>query len=184
MKYRVWREGATDERAVVIGPDNEQYKKGITVSKWALNSCGIGSIQGFYQLPCFTDSYVNRAEFLSVLYRELYNPGYAIYCLSDTQLFDNRHKALLEIGCRELASWPNLYHSPNKIHLFLVNVREGVGKFFNEYGEPFEKAPDVVVPSPNANVVINYGELPKRPLNANPTIAQAVPKPHGQPAEW
>lgn len=105
-----------------------------------LGSCGLGSLNGFYTCENFT-SWQDEAEWISCLYRTLYCPAILIYCLTQNQLKNAGHQALLKIGSVQVTEFPNLTHGPNMQYLFKVNIRNAVGRYCNKYGEAYTEPP-------------------------------------------
>lgn len=117
-----------------------------------LGGCGVGGLWHFSMYNPFA-TFADKAEFLSAVYRELRPAGNVLYCISDSQLRNDGHLALLEIGAKEIAVFPNLCHEPSMMHLFLVNVHEAVNRFCDvegtPYTEPREYVPYVFKPTRN-----------------------------------
>lgn len=166
-KYRTEEAQIARKHTVRVGavsPHTGTVIYGLVACRWAFASCGAGTLEAFGGVGHFA-SWAEKAALMSELYKAQYNCGYTTYAITDSQLNDATHQALLEIGSKELASWPNLYHGPQNIHLFLVNLRDCVDVFCNEYGEPFTE-PFVGPKQPKEHKppadTLQYGTIPKR----------------------
>lgn len=133
----------SDHWAVRTGGDLELA----ITNNWIMGCCGIGEIRKVtyvYVLPTFAD----KAKWLAALYVSLYNCGHALFTITKGEHHRAGVAALIELGAIKIAEFPNLYHGPRMLELYLVNVRDGVGRFFNEYGEPFSEPPNPMPPIP------------------------------------
>lgn len=140
----------------------------VTIRNGPMSCCGIAEISGFYSSPFAGAGYLPKnqweakAAWLAGLYRNYRNPGHFIYIVTDEQLSNVLHRLLLEIGSKEVAVFPNLNHGPNKLHLHLFNIRDAVGKYIDDTGQPLpykepEKVPLTVVAK--AEVVDELGPI-------------------------
>lgn len=166
-KYQVFRENWQQQHASYVGPTNPQNPKwanGLEVSKWALGGCGLGLMQRFNTVNMFS-SFADKALFMSLLYKELYTCGHVIYAITNNQESNPLHRALLEIGSTKIAEFPNLYHGPAYINVFLVNIRNCDGWFCDKYGEPFTEQPKQKPATPATHVTTpsNYNGVPVKP---------------------
>lgn len=109
-----------------------------------LGGCGVGGLWSFNTINSDLSNFTDKAEFLAGVYRELHGAGNAIYCITNGQLSNAGHLALLEIGSREIAQFPNLCHGPYTMHLFLVNVHEAVNRFCDVNGTPYTEPREYV----------------------------------------
>lgn len=128
---------------VVAGTRHHNVKCRIarnTGGSYFLNCCGMAGIENLGQSSWFED-WQDKAEVLACLYRELYTNGTVIYAITDIQLKNALHLALLEIGSQQIAEFPNLYHGPRMVHLFKLNIRNAAGRFCNKQGQAYAEPP-------------------------------------------
>lgn len=111
-----------------------------TGGSYFLNCCGMAGIENLGYAYSFVD-WQDKAEVLACLYRELYSQGTVLYAITDHQLTNALHLALLEIGSQQIAEFPNLYHGPRMIHLFKLNIRNAAGRFCNKQGQAYAEPP-------------------------------------------
>lgn len=111
---------------------------GVQYSTW-LGSCGVGWLQDFSSVSFY--NWKDKAEWVSALYRNMYQPGNVLYAITQNQLQNHGHLLLVELGATQITEFPNLTHSPNRMLVFHVNIRNAVGRFCNKYGEPYAEPP-------------------------------------------
>lgn len=153
--------GPLNNSHVIATKGSPNWAGGIRTYGNLLNCCGLGAIQGF-STPLAFQTWKDEAEFVSLLYRTYYTNGHMLYCLASYQLNTNAHKALLNIGAKQVAEFPNLTHGPSILSLWLVNVRDACGRYCNKYGEPYDEKPkdDSEVDDVRANKPSAY--IPRR----------------------
>lgn len=167
MQYRL------GDQNQVLRDDKPGYAGGLLVHRntnhdsYFLGCCGMAGLSKFDYAPQSFVNWNDKAEYIALLYRTLYDKGNVIYTLTESQFDNPVHQALLEIGAREVFAFPNLYHAPNIMHMFHVNIRKAAGVFCNKYGEAYANqtavsAEDVLEnvdqpPRPNL-----YASLPRR----------------------
>lgn len=146
-----------------------QYDVGMTFSTWDLKCCGLGTLMGFGALVV-PDEFAAKAEFVATCYRTLYKPGHVLYSLADGRgmghdTTNTKHLALVEIGSTKIAEFPNLFHGPGVVSLWLVNIRNAVGKFCNDVGEAYlepSTEPWEIKPAARLDVNSPWAEFPTR----------------------
>jgi hypothetical protein len=166
MKHKWY---VSSDSSAVIREEAPTYSAGIRVVtntfNYFLGCCGLAGLEGFNSMSGFKD-WNDKAEWLACLYRSLYYRGHVVYCITDWQLENAAHIALLEIGSREIAVFPNLYHGPRMLHLFVVNVRNTAGRFCNKYGEAYPVPPkddsEIIPEQTEPSVASVYQTLPVR----------------------
>ncbi len=163
-KYLVWRVPRTLTSCTgLISENTSTYAKGLSYCGWDMNSCGVASIQGFNNTYPEPHTFPLKADLIATLYRECYNAGHTIYALASNQLYHPLHLALKEMGATQIAEFPNLFHGPERMSIWLVNIRDAVGMYCNEYGEPYTE-PSKEPWKPSVHVRTSaYQYLPKRP---------------------
>lgn len=136
-----------------------------TGASYFLGCCGLAGIENFgYTNTPFP--WPERAEIMACLYRSLYHQGTVLYSLSQDQLQNRLHQALLEVGSQEVLVFPNLYHGPNMIHLFKVNIRNAAGRFCTKRGDAYAEPPkddaDIIPEQTGPGESGVYANIPKR----------------------
>lgn len=119
-----------------------------------LGCCGMGGLENFNYVPQL-NSWENEAGFMAAIYRYLYEKGTVVYVLTHTQLELKAHQLLLQVGAKEVAVFPNMFHGPNMIHLFMVNIRNICGRYCDKYGKAYAEPPkdeSEVIPEPDGPV--------------------------------
>jgi hypothetical protein len=148
---------------------------GVIGNSW-LGGCGVGFIKQISYCSSF-HGWETKASFFSALYTALAAPGNFLYQITDDQFDTPVHKGLLSIGSKEIAAFPNLYHSPATIHVFHCNIRNAVNVYCDVYGDPlpFEPVGPPAMQHHKPPKNHNYFTIPKRPKNEQRPIAQPVP---------
>lgn len=159
-KFKVWPQPRVLPQSGLISDHDCGYASGLSFCSWDLNCCGIASIQGFSGLVPSSE-FASLADIVATLYRECYSPGHVIYCLS-SQLSHPIHLALKEIGSAQIAGFPNIFHGPERLSLWLVNIRDAVGKYCDIYGEPYLEPSTKPWKPGTYNSPDKYQYLPKR----------------------
>jgi hypothetical protein len=146
MKFNI--DAATRQVMVAVSP-RRSIHSGFRVLKntggsYFLGCCGMAGFEGFnaIQSAGMYDTWQDKAEFMALLYRELYCQGTVVYALADNQLHNELHKDFLACGAQKVAEFPNMYHGPHMIHLFKLSIRNLAGRFCNKYGEMYATPED------------------------------------------
>lgn len=143
---------------------------GLTVA-CGLGGCGFGFMYGFDSLDGVAD-FAPTAEFLAALYRAAYNCGILHYSITKSQVvYSSTHRALKRIGAVQIGEHPNMYHGSTILQTWMVNVRDGVGLFYDEFGDPFKEEPSPMPPIPKfatRRTGTDFGKLPVRTTWALP----------------
>jgi hypothetical protein len=166
-------------RCVSIEKQNgneEWYREQLLGTYWAFNSCGVGIFQSFGILQ-IDNTFEDKAAFLSMVVKKYYTCGNVLYVLTNHQLNDSVHLLLQEIGSKELTRFNNLYHGPRKLHVFHVNVRNAIGRYVDNNGDPLKEPPkdDSGVWIEPKTVSRDFQHLPYKPP-AKPKEAKNVAK--------
>lgn len=139
---RPTREGTYPEtHAAAIG-------MGIHGIQGAMGCCGLVTLQHFgYMTSSYIrdgelDKWETKASFLTELYKAMYHRGYLMYVITGTQEATNpAHKWFLELGARRMAEFPNIFHGPSMMGVWLVNIRNAAGRVCDKYGEMYDEPP-------------------------------------------
>lgn len=139
--------------ASIFGVVGSPNTRGLYSPPNPFSCCGITTLAGFGVLSL--TSFKERAAFLSGLFR-LYHKTHLVYVLNEGQVRQaQEHQALLALGAIQVCEFPNLQpHHGNQLYMFAVNLNDGIGKFFDAQGMPFETAPkEPAAPRPKTVVV-------------------------------
>ena len=124
---------------------------GCVLHRRVMGCCGLNTIE---TLDCatvgvggFLNDWESKASYLSALYKWGYQQGWIMYTLTPTQERGNiLHQWFLELGARRMTEFPNLYHGPNVMGVWIVNIRNCEGRVCNQMGEPYEEQPTTEPP--------------------------------------
>lgn len=115
-----------------------------TGGSYFLACCGMSGLEGFNSVPTSLpyNTWAEKSELMALLYRELFLQGTVIYALTSAQVKTNAlHQDFLKCGAQLISEFPNLYHGPEMISLFKLNIRNLCGRFCNKYGEVYAEPP-------------------------------------------
>ena len=122
--------------------------------------CGITALRGFGAVQLYAGNnaelFKQKAAFLAGLWKTSSGRTHFVYILNhDQKRLDTTHKALLECGSVEVCAFPNLQpHHGNTLYMFVANLNEGIGKFFDRNGVPFEAPPAEAKPAVESTVKV------------------------------
>lgn len=148
----------------------EAHGYGLVGTGNAMGCCGLALLERFsYMTTSFIrdgelDKWETKASFLSELYKHLYHTGYVMYALAPAQEQTNpAHKWFLELGARRMMEFPNIFHGPNIMGVWLVNIRNAAGRVCDKYGEMYLEPPKDEPPAisnPTEKAPYDYARLP------------------------
>lgn len=161
-------------------PVTRYSANGISIVPNPFQCCGISTIRSFdgnqiYFPPDYPTSpagFAEKAAFLAALWAVNRGTTHYVYVLNAGQKAQNQiHKALVECGSVEVCKFSNLqpYHN-NDVYMFVCNLNEGIGKFFNREGVPFKEP--VKVETPEASVP---AKAPSRRRRTKTVVVHDVP---------
>lgn len=126
--------------------------RGLWVNQNALSCCGATTLQTFNGFICY--GFAEQAAWLAGLYKLYGRTQRLFFVLNEAQ---NNVKAsdynaastdgkteqemLRDCGAVVIQEFPNLNTHGNTLYIYSINMRDGVGKFFDEDGVPFNEEP-------------------------------------------
>lgn len=143
-----------------VRPAGSGYTSGLTIVPNPFQCCGISTLRGFGFLYFYDDNgrpdFAREAEFLAGLWR--YNRGrtHYVYVLNSNQVQNSgEHKALMKCGSVQVCQFPNLQPGhQNDLYMFVCNLNEGIGKFFDRHGVAFTEQPVEAAPAVASTVKV------------------------------
>lgn len=108
--------------------------------------CGLTTLAGL-SVGIDLRQFEERAAFLAALWNINQGKTHHVYVVNQSQDGDTTsvHSALRECGAKVICEFPNLqpYHNRNNLKMYMVNLNDGIGKFFDEQGRAYVKPPEV-----------------------------------------
>jgi hypothetical protein len=119
------------------------HARGLSVVANPFLCCGTTAIHSFGSLSL--PSFASKAAFLAGLWQNGCSKTHLMYVITEAQAKQTgmEHAALLECGAVKVCEFKNMNHYPyNTLQTFVVNLNDGIDKFFNASGTPFTVEPE------------------------------------------
>jgi hypothetical protein len=157
-----------------------RYRSGIAIIPNPFQCCGTSTIRGFdgHQIYFPPDAvgthtgFAEKAAFLAALWGQNQGHTHYVYVLNAAQkAANNIHRALVECGSVEVCKFPNLQPGhTNDLHMFVCNLNEGIGKFFDAGGVAFTEPAKA-----NIETTIEPAKAPSRSRRTKTVVVHDVP---------
>lgn len=119
---------------------SDWYPGGNLMHSNIFNCCGLMSMANFGTYK-FSD-YADKAEYVAAMFQSYRGWGHLLYAITEQQVKTSEEHALfLTMGAERCCAFPNLCHGPHTIELWVVNLYDGVGRYYDNRGTAFKKPP-------------------------------------------
>jgi hypothetical protein len=144
----------TNTKTVAISNKSGEYLGQFYVSTWTMKCCGMGELSNLTAIAgMLYDGVVTKEEIVAAIYlgmvtrsekgdREGYIPWNLLFTTTANYWDSPTHPVSLllkEMGAKELDRFDNLAHGPNVLVVGRVNLKDSIGKFIDEQGNPLVK---------------------------------------------
>lgn len=120
--------------------------RGIQIGTSPFACCGLSTICAMSGTVILTE-FPERAAWLAALWNTTKGRTHYVYVVNPTQDRQQQmeHGALLACGAQLIAEFPNLQpgHSGYNLKMYMVNLNDGIGRFFDANGYAYTEPPKV-----------------------------------------